>query len=189
MRSKINTLVKHKKWQDKQKWILVALLAIAVATGIMLVSHKQTRDQQIATHIPSEGPAKQSAKKQTGKTANTGGNGSVSDKSTGRGTTLTPPSGTFVSNHRPSLSGSDLLKHEESVCNTAPGATCYILFMKDGIVKQLDPQTADSSGSTSWSWDIGQAGLTEGAWKITAVATLNGQTLSADDSLKLEVQP
>lgn len=94
-----------------------------------------------------------------------------------------------MSNHRPSLSGSDLLKQEKSVCNSTPGATCYILFMKDGVAKQLDPQVIDNTGSTYWTWDVNQAGFTPGSWKITAVASLNGQTLSRDDGLALEVQP
>lgn len=191
MLGKINTFDKHKKWQGKTKWVLAAVLVLVlVAAAAIFISHRHNHAKQVAVHIPSKGPAKSSTVKKSAKAAAAAnGNSVVSDKSAGHSTNLVAPSGTFVSNHRPSLSGSPLLKSEESVCNTTPGASCYILFMKDGIAKQLDPQTADASGSTSWSWDIGQAGLTEGSWKITAVATLNGQTLSSDDSLTLDVQP
>jgi hypothetical protein len=190
MRSKINTLVKQKK--GHKKWVLVALLVLAVIVGgVAIIRHQSTHKKQVATHIPSKGPSKteNSSKKSAKTTTNNGNKASVSDKSTASSGSLIAPFGTFVSNHRPSLSGSPLLKQEKSVCNTTPGASCYILFMKDGIAKQLDPQTVDSTGSTYWIWDIGQAGLTQGTWKVTAVATLNGQTLSTDDGIPFEVQP
>lgn len=191
MYSKINTLNKHKKWHGKRKWIFVALLVIAlVFAGVVFANNRRIHNKQVSTHIPSKGPVKAQGGRKSDKAAsNTGGSGSVSDKSTGQSTTLIEPSGTFVSNHRPSLSGAPLLRQEKSVCNTAPGASCYILFMKDGVAKQLDPQTVGSNGSTYWIWDVNQAGLTQGSWKITAVATMSGQTKTADDSLPLEVQP
>ena len=61
--------------------------------------------------------------------------------------------------------------------------------MKGSDVKKLDSKTVDSSGSVVWDWDVKDAGMSQGKWKITAVATLNGKTASADDSLSLEVTP
>jgi hypothetical protein len=114
----------------------------------------------------------------------------ASDKQStgGSTTTLTPPSGQFVSNHFPSLSDNDR-KKEVSVCNTTPGATCYIKFTKGGTTKQLSAQTADNNGTASWQWDVQTAGLSQGSWVITAVATLGNQSQSAQDAQNLEVQP
>lgn len=101
--------------------------------------------------------------------------------------TLLSPYGDFVSNHRPGQNGSSL--DEVSVCNTTPGAQCYIQFSKGQTVTQLPSQTVNSSGSSSWSWNISSdAHLTSGSWQITAVSTLNGQTKATNDPTKLEIQ-
>lgn len=96
------------------------------------------------------------------------------------------PYGNFVSNHNPTLSGS--LSNEESVCNTTPGAICYITFTQNGVIKKLPAETADSNGSVFWTWNVGSAGFTTGNWQITAYATLNEQTVSAQDKIELNVQ-
>jgi hypothetical protein len=96
------------------------------------------------------------------------------------------PYGNFVSNHYPGSGGSSL--DEQSACNTTPGATCSITFTKAGTTKSLQPKTADSDGSVIWNWKPHDTGITAGSWKITAVATLNGQTASADDQISLEIQ-
>lgn len=193
MNGKIKTLAKQKKWH--RRWALALVLVIAVVTlGVVLTNNRTTHNKQVATHIPAKGPAvKEPAQKKSDKSSSsTGNNSPVSDKSSQPSVSsgaLTAPSGTFVSNHRPSLGGSALLRQEKSVCNTTPNATCYMLFMKDGLTKTLASQTVDSTGSTYWLWDVNKAGFTEGSWKVTAVVTLNGQTQTADDSLPLEVQP
>lgn len=105
------------------------------------------------------------------------------------GATLTEPYGSFVSNHKPNLSGSPAPSQELSTCSTTPGAKCYIQFTKDGVVKTLPAQTVGSDGSTSWTWDVKEAGLTVGNWEITAIATLSDQTKSTKDDLSLEVRP
>jgi hypothetical protein len=102
-------------------------------------------------------------------------------------TELLTPYGTFVSNHFPGKNGTS--NQEQSACTTTPGASCYIQFTKDGVVKKLDAKTADNAGSVIWSWDVKDAGFASGSWKITAVTSLNGQTKSTNDSLNLEVQP
>jgi hypothetical protein len=104
----------------------------------------------------------------------------------GGGATLVAPYGSFVSNHQPGQHGSPLL--EQSECNTTPGASCYIKFTQGSIVKTLTAQTIGSSGSTSWLWYVNKAGLTSGDWKISAVATLNGQTKVTQDPVALEVE-
>lgn len=100
------------------------------------------------------------------------------------------PSGTFVSNHYPSLSGAPSPSQEESTCNTIPGSGCYIQFTKsDGTIKKLEAKTAGDNGVIVWTWDINTAGFTEGEWTITAVSSLNGTTKSTTDSIKLVVKP
>ena len=112
--------------------------------------------------------------------------GSSAPKTANQGSAPMTPYGSFVSNHNPTLSGT--LSNEESVCNTTPGATCYIAFTQNGVTKKLPVETADSNGSVFWSWNVGQAGFTTGSWQITAYATLNGQTVSSQDKILLNVQ-
>lgn len=111
---------------------------------------------------------------------------SSNPKSPNPGSSLIIPFGSFVSNHNPTLSGS--LSNEESVCNTTPGATCYIEFTQNSVVKKLPAETADSNGTVYWYWNVGQAGFTSGNWQITAVATLSGQSETAQDKINLDVQ-
>lgn len=96
------------------------------------------------------------------------------------------PSGTFVSNHKPSLSGRSQIA---SACNTTEGAACTIRFTKDGVTKTLEAKKTDKNGSVTWDWTLQQVGLTVGSWKIIASATLNGQTKTASDPLALDVTP
>lgn len=98
------------------------------------------------------------------------------------------PYGNFVSNHSPNLDGKPAPSSIESVCNTSPGARCRLEFTnKDGVVKNLEARTADSSGGAFWSWDINQAGLTVGTWKIKAIAEMNNQTKVTESTQNLEV--
>lgn len=91
------------------------------------------------------------------------------------------PTGDFVSDHAPNLSGNPHPSQENSVCVTTPGATCYIEFTQGNVAKQLSTQTADSNGAVYWTWDIAQDGFTAGSWQITAVASLNGKTATSTD--------
>jgi hypothetical protein len=103
--------------------------------------------------------------------------------------TLFAPSGNFVSNHNPNMSGKPAPNLIQSVCVTTPGATCTITFTKDGTTKSLPNQTADGEGATYWDWKLQDIGLSAGEWKIQAKATLNGQTKTTDDPLNLRVAP
>ena len=106
---------------------------------------------------------------------------------------LQAPSGTFVSNHQASLDASDNRNNEQSICNTNIGASCEIIFTNGSVTKSLGALTAVSSkgsqtGSVSWPiWSPASLGLSAGTWKITATASLNGQTKSTIDSISLEV--
>lgn len=101
---------------------------------------------------------------------------------------LAAPSGTFVSNHSPSLSDTSR-SQETSVCITTPGASCSIQFTYNGTTKTLDAKTADTNGAASWDWTPGSLGLTQGSWTIKATATQGTTTKSSQDSLTLNVSP
>lgn len=101
-----------------------------------------------------------------------------------------PPSGSFVSNHKPSLSGTTVPKEEESTCVTVPGASCTIKFIKsDGSIKELTAQTAPQNGVIIWNWDVKSAGFTEGEWTIEATAYSGEKSMSNTDSIRLTVLP
>jgi cytoskeletal protein RodZ len=102
---------------------------------------------------------------------------------------LKQPEGTFVSNHHPNLSGSPAPNTMQSTCETTSGATCQILFTKDGITKSLPAQATDQGGAAYWTWKLQDIGLTQGTWKVQAKAVLGNQTKTADDATNLEVGP
>jgi hypothetical protein len=102
---------------------------------------------------------------------------------------LTEPYGNFVSNHKPNLGGSPTPNSEESVCNTTPGASCQIFFVKGSTTKSLPVRTADSGGAAYWSWTLKEIGLEAGTWQVSAKATLGNQTKSGSDVIPLEVSP
>ncbi len=134
----------------------------AVATGAALSSKGETRVNN------------------NGKSTTTAGNNSET-------ISLLTPSGDFVSNHHPNLSGSPAPNTESSVCNTSPGASCTISFESNGSVKSLATKQADTNGSVFWSWKLSDIGITSGTWKITAKATLSNKSKSAADSMELVV--
>ena len=97
---------------------------------------------------------------------------------------LKTPYGDFVSNHMPGQNGSGTA--ESSTCITTPGATCYIKLTKGSETKLLETRTTDNSGTAYWSWDANS--LSSGNWTVSAVASLNGETKSAQDAKLLVVE-
>jgi hypothetical protein len=175
----------------KQNVLLTGLLALLVV-GAVIVLYNSHRKQTAVT-IPSNKTAvvQPETVKSSPQATSTTPNDTTSPKSTTSGGgssssqgTLSAPSGSFVSNHRPSSS-----TQEESFCNTSAGATCYIQFTKGGAIKKLEAQSTGGSGSVYWTWNVGDAGLSAGSWQVMAVATLNGQTKTTNDQIPLEVQP
>lgn len=97
---------------------------------------------------------------------------------------LQPPSGDFVSAHNVQMSS--ILT---SVCNTTPGANCYIKFEKNGTTRVLTTETTDEGGSAYWNqWTPADVGLSPGTWQVQAVATLGGQTKSTNDAKDMTIQ-
>lgn len=179
-------------------------LPVAILLGIVLVvavleltntTHLLHKRKAVSGNIPSTSQSKENEKEKQSSSENddssngSGATDSTSEKTTGApssGSDLLAPYGNFVSNHVPSLKNSSSM---ESVCITTPGASCTIIFTKDGVTKTLESKKANSNGAIIWSWDIDDAGFVEGSWKITATATLDGQTKSTSDIQNLEVQP
>jgi len=185
---------KRKRIPKKTLVIGLAVVALAVA-AVAVLELTHTIDL-----FPTKTPPPPTPQVIPGETNTDKGSGNTqdkgSDKGTGSGsgdtTSTTPPltpSGNFVSNHKPNLGGTPAPNNEQSSCTTTPGASCDITFTKDGVTKSLGAKTTDGNGSAFWSWTLQSVGLTEGTWEIKAVATLNGQTTSANDALSLAVAP
>ena len=176
----------------------VAVLAILVITTLELTGkihlfHKRTMTAPSASQYTKGETGSSTSSTGTSSTQSSTSVGSQqygSQKNTGDDTsTLITPSGLFVSNHHPNLSGSPAPNEINSVCTTTPGATCRIEFTKDEVTKSLSSQVTDAGGSAYWNWKLQDIGLTQGEWTVTARATLGSQSATAQDALKLDVQP
>ena len=105
--------------------------------------------------------------------------------------TLVAPSGSFVSNHKPNLSGSPAPNTEESTCEVPQYVSCNVTFTNDSTSKtfSLGPQTAGANGVVAWHWSLQGVGITQGSWTVKAVSTLNSQSKTTTDPITLDVQP
>lgn len=165
----------------------VVLMIVLVAAGVWFFYF---HNHKIVSTIPStrlpaataSSPDKYSGNSSTSTQSSSSASKSLSG-SASNGPAPAAPTGYFVSNHHPSSSTS---LSEASICVTTPGASCYIQFSKDNILKTLQSQVA-VDGTASWNWNIHDAGLTTGNWQVKAIATLNGQTQTTTDSLELVV--
>lgn len=179
--------------------IIVVIILVIAVLELTNTTHIFHSEKASSGKIPTTSSSKKtgSSKTSSAKTASTDSpvtatTADTSSKNTGGGATAPTASGAapqapfggFVSNHTASLDSGG----EQSSCITSPGATCAITFTNDsGVVKTLQAQTTDGNGNTSWDWDLNTAGFTAGNWKITATATLNGQTRSTTDPKPLKV--
>lgn len=170
--------------------VVALVMLVAELTGFIHLLHKNTSVSPVIPTSETSGSAPSSSSGSSpAKTPSTKGSDSpVSAGSTTKSyLPLYAPYGDFVSNHHPNLSGSPAPSGETSVCNTTPGATCYIRFTKGASTTSLPSKTTDSNGAAYWTWDVKTAHLTAGDWIISAVANLNGQTKSTIDQTPLSV--
>ena len=147
-------------------------------TATIPVTHSSGNDSTKGE--PTSSSQNQSGNTQTsGDTKNNGTNTS--------GVLIAPLStSTFVSAHYNVKVSANL----SSTCTTTPGATCQISFTKDGESHSLPAETTDAGGTAYWNnWQPQDYGLTPGSWTVTAIAKLGSQTMSTEDSLKLELVP
>lgn len=190
----------------KKKFLIpiIAVLVIAGAgSGVAFYKHAHNSAQSAANKAKSTS-GKYYNRNTANPTTNVSGgsnNGSTSNNgvSTSRGSDQTPgstpasnvvprtPVGTFVSNHRPNLSGNPAPNTESSTCSTTPGVSCKITFTMGSTVKSLPLQQTDGDGNTHWDWKIQDIGLTAGTWKISAVAVNGSNTASANDATEMVV--
>ncbi|HUD06062.1 MAG TPA: hypothetical protein VMR18_04090 [Candidatus Saccharimonadales bacterium] len=197
-----NKQYSRNKHTTRKKHIFVAtamLLLICLIGGLWLANvitifHK-------SKVVPVSGPLTKGEASQGNPTGNAqSNNGSIgnttkstTNSQTNNGTStattgnLLAPTGDFVSDHHPNLSGSPAPNTMSSVCTTTPEATCIITFTNNGVAKHLASETTDSNGSAYWYWKLQDIGLTAGSWQIQAIATLNGQTKTASDAMELVV--
>lgn len=175
-------MVRRKIKFTRGKYLTVISVAvIAIVIGVILVIRDDSK--QTATTIPSTTTTTPSSPKSD---SSAGQPDKSASNLTSSGPGPTKPFGNFVSNHNP---GNGLPTQEKSTCNTTPGASCYIQFTMGDLTKKLSTQTTDSYGAAYWTWDIKDAGLSEGSWQISAIATLNGQTATTQDQIPLKIQP
>jgi hypothetical protein len=195
---------KSRKFRLNRRLALLSGAAILIiAIGALVYWHYHTRSIQEVAVSPGKAttsPQSSSGSQTSSGTSSSSDKGiSSSSSSTNSSNSQSPtdgtgkppltPAGDFVSSHAANLNGTDGTI-EESVCNTTPGASCYIKFanVQNGTVKVLSTQVTNGGGSTSWLWNVKQTGLYSGTWNIVAVATLNGQTKTAQDITDLVVQ-
>ncbi|MDO8592012.1 MAG: hypothetical protein Q7R60_03800 [bacterium] len=185
-------MVKRLRKLAKRPLLLMVALVLVVALVVIGLTRKHKSVSGTIPSTPSSSttaPNSDKAGNNAMPTTNSPLGNTDSSKSNASNTVTLPlnaPWGNFVSNHSPGKDGAPT--SEVSTCNTTPGATCTVQFIKDGVSRNLETKTTDSNGSVSWSWDIKDANLSSGKWQITAVATLNGQSKSTSDQLPLEVQ-
>lgn len=188
---------KNKSWAIGGLVLVVVLLAFATleVTNTTHLLHNQKLPTVITTSKTSPGSSASdisSSSPSASQSTNATSPNNKTPSATGGGTgdsslSLIVPYGNFVSNHHP---GDNSSLDEVSICSTTPGASCYIKFTNaSGDSTRLPVQNVGSDGSTSWSWNVDKdAHLGTGEWQITAVATLNSQTKSTGDPVKLEVK-
>ena len=171
----------------------ILILAIFVITKRHTTSYikavGQTNNGSSSTSLQSKINPKTNTATSTSSSNNSSGTSSTSSSASPSSATLTTPTGSFVSNHSPSLSNSRL-DTEQSICNTTPGASCNVVFTNtsDNSTVSLGSKLANANGVVNWTWTLQSVGLTQGSWNIKAVASLNQQTKSASDPLLLNVQ-
>lgn len=136
---------------------------------------------------------KSSQDQQTNSQESGGGISSPKTKSNQSASTPNPnippikPSGTFVSNHHPNLSGSPAPNRITSTCTTTPGVLCTVQFTNGGTTKTLPEKTTDSNGNVGWDWTLQEVGLSIGEWQVKAIAKNGDKTTEDLDVIPLIV--
>lgn len=195
---------KIKNLPTKKSYTRIALILIAIAvvivgllevTNTTHVFHKakltvstinSTHPSSTTAHSSSKSPAQPNVSSPPSNQIDKNTNLAAPTSSSGTGPVT--PTGTFISNHQPSLGAQPNRAQENSVCVTTPGATCYIEFTQGSAINKLQAETTDINGAAYWTWDVSKdAGFTTGTWQVAAIATLNGKTATGTDTM--EVQP
>jgi len=166
---------------------IILALFVTEVTGLTHFINKKAVPPVIpvtSNPTPTPSPQNQTDQAQKSDKDSTSGN-SPGSSSQQTNLPLYTPYGDFISNHHPGQNGAPT--SESSVCNTTACAKCYIRFTQGSTVTSLPAKTTDSKGTAYWQWDVKSAELSSGNWTVTAVATLNGQTKTAQDPLALVI--
>lgn len=171
--------------------MVAGIIAVLALAGIFPSKEKESSTETTTANSDTKGePTETRGTTGTDNQPSQDGTGSSDNKDPGHvdqpatGEKPKTPDGNFVSAHRVSLSASPTL---QSSCTTTAGATCQVIFIKDGVIKSLEAKKTDAGGGAYWTWSLEDAGLSVGSWKIQLKATLGSQTATAEDSLNLEV--
>lgn len=174
----------------KRKTTIIILLIIGFVTALVVGIIWAFDAKRQADTIPSQKTNQDGSAPEQQVTPDPDVPGGGSSDRGDSGTTLAAPSGTFVSHHRPSISGNGGPTELFSSCVVeTPGASCSISFTKGTVVKRLEKKTVDSDNTASWQWDINEIGITAGDWTIEAIATYGDEKQATKDPVKLEVRP
>lgn len=188
----------HKNLVILSLLILALILVFVVLESLGLINFFHTTPKAITASSYTKGQVstKGTSNKSTASKQNTiSGNSSAPNTQPTAGyqktnsgsptpSALLAPSGDFVSAHQVTLNTPIV-----SVCTTTPGAECSIVFTaSNGTQESLRAEHTDSGGSAYWNnWTPSSIGITQGEWKIRAVATLNGQTMTTQDAMNMSV--
>ena len=181
----------NRKQRNKKLIIIITIiLFLIISTVAIMFIYKANQPTKTINNSSTDS----STPTNSGNTDTNGSTSTSPDTSTTTpaiDSSITPrePTGTFVSNHSPNISGSPAPNIESSTCTTTPGASCTIQFTNGDIIKSLDVKTTDSNGNATWdSWTLSEIGLTQGSWVISAIATNGSKTATATDATTLSVE-
>ncbi len=184
-------LIRRRRLNKRAVALICVVLVAGTITALELTNtthffhHKKESLVASSSSFATKGEKKSSGKSPSNKQSGSNNNTASSPQSSSL--TVYVPFGNFVSNHHPNLSSSPAPNVISSVCNTTPGASCKIVFTKDGATRELPSKTTDDNGTAYWTWKLQDIGLTVGSWKIQAIASLSGQTKDASDTMDLVV--
>jgi len=189
---KIRVIKKSKRSKNSKLPYLVGLVALLVVVGGVYSYHLSSKKKPALTVDQyTKGQVNQPTSSSNSTSSKQSSNSSTSSTSGSKTTvttaSLAAPSGNFVSDHHPNLSGTPAPNSMTSVCNTTPGASCQISFTSDGTTKSLATEVTDGGGTTYWYWKLQDIGLTAGSWTITAKSSMSGSTKTSTDPMALVV--
>ena len=164
----------------------LGVVAVVVIVGVIYAYHVTHKKKPITT-VNQYTKGQVSQPNGPSNSSNQSVNSPSSSKTGGASASLVAPTGNFVSNHHPNLSGSPAPNSMTSVCNTSPGASCQVSFTNGSTTKSLPTQVTDAGGATYWYWKLQDIGLTAGSWKISATSSMGGDSLSSTDPTALVV--
>lgn len=182
---------------SKKRNILIAVVSVFIIALISVATFCYLKQKDENYRAKQYGSSQTNPVKDTPTATSkgsVGGSSSSKDASSSPATTAAPgimpttPTGVFVSNHHPNLSGQPAPNLESSTCSTTPGVSCQISFTNGDVTRSLEARVTNTDGNTSWTWKLSDIGLTVGDWKITAVATNGSKVTTAGDSMPLSIK-